>query len=139
MYLLDTNVISESTKPSPAPALKQWLQTHAADDIYLSVITIGEIRQGIERLPSSKRKENLTGWLEQGLLVAYADFILLVDLETVEIWGRLSARLRLAGRTMQTLDSLIAATALQHNLHVVTRNAQDFVHTGVHLVDPWAS
>ena len=137
MYLLDTNLISELTKPAPSPNVTAWLSAQQETPLFLSVITIGEIRQGIARLPDSKRKTTLSAWLNDGLLVEYAQYILPIDLDVVSVWGALTARMIAQGRTMQTMDSFIAATAQTHRLTLVTRNVSDFVDVGVGLVNPW--
>lgn len=136
-YLLDTNVVSEFVANNPHPTVIAWLRGHQADDLYLSVITIGEIRQGIARLPASQRRERLARWLTETLLVEYADLILPVDLTTMLHWGTLTAQLIQQGRKMPVMDSLIAATALQYGLILATRNLADFANTSLELVNPW--
>lgn len=138
-YLLDTNVISELTKQKPQAQVVQWLTTHQASKLYLSVITVGELEQGIRRLPSSQKRVDLTEWFHETLLPRYEDFILPIDRETMLQWGALQADLLNGGRKMPVMDSLIAATALQHGLTLVTRNVVDFVGVGVELVNPWGS
>lgn len=136
-YLLDTNVISEFTMDSPYPSVIEWLRVHQNDYLHLSVITIGEIQQGISRLPTSKRQKQLTTWFNDTLLVAYSDFILPIDTSTMLLWGELTAKLIQQGRKMPVMDALIAATALQHDLTLVTRNVSDFAHAGVEIINPW--
>ena len=136
-YLLDTNVVSEFTKSQPDSALVDWFRKHQNDDLFLSVVTIGEIQQGIARLPASQRQRDLDSWLNQSLLVAYADRILPIDTAVMIQWGTLTARLMGLGKKMPVMDGLIAATAIQHSLALVTRNIADFINTGLPLVNPW--
>ncbi len=136
-YLLDTNIISEFTKTQPNPSVIGWPREHTNDDLFLSVVTIGEIQQGISRLPASQRQRDLRIWLNESLLVIYADRILPIDIAVVMQWGTLTARLIGEGKKMPVMDGLIAATALQHNLTLVTRNTDDFSNTGLTLVNPW--
>jgi tRNA(fMet)-specific endonuclease VapC len=136
-YLLDTHVISEFTRAKPAPTVIAWLQAHERDDLFLSVITIGEIRQGITRLPPSAKREGLTSWLNDTLLPAYAERLLPIDSETMLQWGSLTGRLLNEGRRMPVMDALLAATAVQYDLPLVTRNVRDFSTAGVELVNPW--
>ena len=136
-YLLDTNVISEFTKPEPATAVIQWLQSQQHHPLHLSVITIGEIQQGIARLPASAKKADLQTWLDDTLLPSYGQHILPLDTDTMLIWGQLTAVLLSQGRRLPVMDGLLAATARQHDLILVTRNTADFADTGVALVNPW--
>jgi len=136
-YLLDTNVISEFANQQPNPSVVAWLRAHQGDVLFLSVVTIGEIQQGISRLPVSQRQMDLRVWLEESLLAVYADRILPIDTAVMIHWGTLTARLRKQGKKMPVMDALIAAIALQHNLTLVTRNVADFAHTGLPLINPW--
>lgn len=134
MYLVDTVVLSELRKVQRAPAVERWLAAQRPTDLYLSVVTIGEIERGIERQRAANRDfaETLAGWLDK-VLILYADRILAVDLAVSRRWGRLSAALGHAGA-----DLLIAATALEHGLAVVTRNVRRFEPTGVAVLDPFS-
>ena len=135
-YLLDTNVVSELTRPKPAAAVMAWFEEVADEALHLSVLTLGELRRGVERLPSSKRKERLRYWLEQELPAWFEERLLPVDTGVADTWGRLQAR---AERTLPAVDSLLAATALHHHLRLVTRNTIDFVVTGVETINPWSA
>lgn len=135
-YLLDTNVISEFAADKPHPAVVTWLREHQGDDLFLSVITIGEIQQGIARLPTSQKRAQLTTWLHETLLVVYADLILPIDTTVMLQWGTLTAQLRRQGRKMPVMAALLAATALRQKLILITRNVSDFTHTTVDLINP---
>ena len=134
-YLVDTNVISELAKPNPDAKVLQWLRKHEAE-LYISTITIGELRRGIEALPSGKRKTGLQTWLI-GLCKRMEGRILSFNTSTAHIWGQLMAGWEKRGITAPSLDSQLAATAHRHRLTVVTRNTADFQHTGVKLHNPF--
>ena len=133
MYLLDTNILSHARKASTPAA--DWLRSTASHLLYLSVITLGEIERGVAMKERSDRKsaENLAAWL-QGIRTTYSDRVLPVTDRIAVAWGRLAAQ-----RTRGDADGLIAATALVHELILVTRNTRDFDDTGVKLLDPWNS
>jgi tRNA(fMet)-specific endonuclease VapC len=136
-FLLDTCVISELVSKNPNPRVIQWIDSIDEERLYLSVITIGEIKKGIEKLPSSKRKNKLKMWLEDELLVRFTGRLLPIDTKVVLAWGKLIASLEKQGYPMPAIDSLIAATALSGELDLVTRNDSDFLYSGVTLVNPW--
>jgi predicted nucleic acid-binding protein len=136
-YLLDTNVISELILKQPNKRVVQWLDDLDPNRVYLSVITIGEIRKGIEKLPPSKRKEAVKEWLEADLLLRFQGRILEITTDVMLIWGELTGRLEKQGRPITAIDSLIAAIALQGDCCLVTRNERDFQHTGVKIINPW--
>ena len=136
-YLLDTCVISELIAKRPSPQVVEWLDGVEDERIQLSVITIGEIKRGIEKLPDSAKKQTLADWLSGDLLLRFRGRILAIDTAVILRWGELTARLEGAGRPLPAMDSLIAALALTHNLHLVTRNEKDFAGTGVVVVNPW--
>lgn len=136
-YLLDTNVISELISKQPDKKVVEMLDRLDPNTIYLSVITIGEIRKGVEKLPSSKRREAVKEWLETDLLLRFQGRTLEITTEVMLIWGDLAARLENEGRPVTAMDSLIAATALHTNCCLVTRNEHDFQHTGVTMINPW--
>lgn len=137
-YILDTNVISELVAARPNPEVVNWIQSIDANQAFLSVIAIGELRKGIEKLPDSDQKGMLEHWLQDELLVRFQNQILSIDPETMLIWGQLVARLERMGRPISAIDSLLAATALQWQFTLVTRNTAHFEMTGVTLRNPWA-
>lgn len=135
--LLDTCAISELRRDDCLPAARAAIEAANDDDLFLSVITIGEIQNGISLLPASNRKQELEGWLS-AIEALYANRILPITRETARIWGEITARSKQAGRPLGAADGLIAATAIEHGLHVFTRNSSDFISTGVLLSDPWS-
>ncbi len=136
-FLLDTCVISELVANRPNPAVVRWVDSVDEDRLFLSAITIGEIKRGIEKLDDSRRKRILQEWLEADLLIRFRDKILPLDTEVMLVWGQLVAALEKQGRRMPAIDSLIAATCLQRRLDLVTRNEGDFAYSGVIVVNPW--
>jgi predicted nucleic acid-binding protein len=136
-FLLDTCVISELVARQPDPGVVQWVDNVDEEKLFLSTITIGEIKKGIEKLSASSRRSALAEWLEDELLVRFKDKILPVDTPVMLVWGKLSADLEKQGKRMPAIDSLLAATALQGRLHLVTRNEDDFAHCGVAVINPW--
>ncbi|HYP38901.1 MAG TPA: type II toxin-antitoxin system VapC family toxin [Chloroflexia bacterium] len=136
-YLLDTNVISELVARRPSQPVLQWIDALDADSLYLSVITIGELRKGIEKLPNSPRKNALSAWLADDLLVRFGGRVLSVDVDVMLTWGELTGRMERSGRRLPAIDSLIAALAIHHNCSLVTRNEDDFKDTGVTVLNPW--
>jgi predicted nucleic acid-binding protein len=136
-FLLDTCVISELVAKQPNPAVLQWVDSIDENMLFLSAITIGEIKRGIEKLPDSSRRSALEDWLEDDLLIRFRDKILSIDAAVMLVWGQLAAALEKQGKPMPAVDSLIAATCLQGKLDLVTRNESDFAHSGVTVIDPW--
>lgn len=133
-YLVDTNVISELRRREPDPNVVEWFEQRPSTALFLSVLTLGEIRKGIELVTEGKRKLRLLDWLEVELPKFFAGRTLPVDLAVADRWGRLQAD---AGRPLPAIDSLMAATALHHGLRVVTRNARDFAYPGLAVINPW--
>ena len=136
-YLLDTNAISELTKPRPNKGFLQWLQTVSEYRLYLSVLTIGELVSGIERLPTSKKKRDLWTWLTNDLVARFGERIIPVDFDAAHLWGRFEAQARKGGVALPVIDALLAATAMRHGLAIVTRNTRDFANLIVRLESPW--
>lgn len=136
-YLLDTCVISELVSKKPNSNVVEFVDSLDDEDVYLSVITIGEITKGIEKLPKSKRKQELHLWLREDLLVRFSGKTIPIDNDVITEWGLLTARLELSGTSIPAIDSLIAATALTYAFALVTRNVNDFEGSGVEIVNPW--
>lgn len=135
--LLDTCVISELVSRKPNPAVVEFVDSLDPEDVYLSVITIGEIVKGIEKLSSTKRRSELQAWLNDDLLVRFEGNVVSLDIDVMVEWGRLAARLESAGKIKPAIDSLIAATALAKSMTLVTRNVSDFEDTDAEIVNPW--
>ena len=133
-YLIDTNVLSELRRPQPQPAVLDWFEKHPRRTLYLSVLTLGEIRKGIARMSAGQRRDALDHWLEQDLPVYFSGRLLAVDAATADAWGRLCARVQ---RPLPAIDGLLAATAIQHGMSLVTRNTRDFEDLGVPVINPW--
>jgi toxin FitB len=135
-FLLDTNVISEMARTKPHPGIERWFRHVPGEALHLSVLTLGEIRKGIQPLKASARRERLRVWLENELPDWFEDRILAVDAAVADRWGRLLSEVR---RPVPAIDSLLAATALHHRLRLVTRNTADFEYPGLEVLDPWTS
>lgn len=136
-FLLDTNVLSEPMKARPNAGLLAWLAEADEDSVFISVVTITELRYGIERLATGRRRDRLDGWLRKDLRARFQGRILPVDLEIADTCGRLVARSESLGRPIEPRDAFIAATAEVHALTLVTRNASDFEATVRTIVSPW--
>lgn len=135
-FLLDTCVISELRKPNPDDGVLAWFEICAEDLLYLSTVTLGELRYGIELLPKSKRKQTLLIWYEH-VCLSYTGHILDVTLPVFERWGLLRAIRQKVGVPLAMGNGLIAATAIVNGMTVVTRNVSDFEGLGVTLINPW--
>lgn len=135
-YLIDTNVLSELRRKSPDPGVVAWFSQRPPPTLHLSVLTLGEIRKGIEGVGDEVRKQSLIDWLETDLPTFFTGRILDVNGAVADRWGRLVAA---AGRPLPTIDSLLAATALEHDLVLVTRNTKDFAGLPVEVFNPWTS
>ncbi len=135
-FLLDTCIISELRKPNPDKNVLAWFQMCAEDMLYLSTVTLGELRYGIDLLPAGKRKVALLTWYEQ-ICLSYAGHIIDVTLPVFERWGSLRALRKKSGLPLAMADGLIAASAIANNTSVVTRNISNFTGLGVDLINPW--
>lgn len=136
-FLLDTNCISELTRPRPDQRVLNWMDAADESLLYLSVLTVGEIRKGLAELAQSKRRTQLETWLEVDLRARFAGRILPIDGHVADRWGQLAGDAKRQGKTLAVIDGLLAASALQHNLTMVSRNTSDFVHTRVSVLNPW--
>ena len=136
-FLLDTNCISEMVRPEPEPRVVDWME--AADEalLYLSVLTIGEIRKGVAGLLQGKRRTRLERWLELELQARFAGRIVPIDAAIADRWGLIAAEAKRTGKAVSVIDGLLAATALHRNLTVVSRNAGDFRNAQVQVLNPW--
>lgn len=133
-YLIDTNVLSELRRKQPHAGVVDWMQARPRQSLYLSVLTLGEIRKGIEQIDETLKKQVLIDWLEVDVPRYFVGRLLGVDAHVADRWGRVMAS---AGRPLPAIDALLAATALQHDLSLVTRNTKDFSDLGVRLINPW--
>jgi predicted nucleic acid-binding protein len=136
-FLVDTNVVSEWTKPQPNPGVIEWLARADEDEVFLSVVTFAELRHGIERLPTGARRRRLDEWLRNELPVRFDARIIGVDGAIADEWARLVARREARGRPIPAMDALIAATAQVHGLTLVTRNTADFHASVKSVLNPW--
>lgn len=136
-FLVDTNVVSELIKPTPEPRVVSWMNATDESLLFLSVLTIGEIRKGINSLPLGHKRALLESWIGNDLALRFAQRILPIDFEIAERWGLLSAQAKAAGVLLPVIDGLIAATAMHHNLTLVTRNTRDVRMEGVNVFNPW--
>jgi toxin FitB len=137
-FLLDTNVVSELVRPRPDTGLAEWLAERDEDRVFLSVVTLAELRYGIARLPVGRRRRRLEEWLHGELLQRFDGRILPVDDDVALTWGDVTAECAAAGRPIDAMDALIAATARVHSLELVTRNAKDFEAALTSVHNPWA-
>lgn len=133
-YLIDTNVISELRRLAPDPGVVEWFSQRPTSSLFLSVLTLGEIRKGIEKLKDRHQQIQLLDWLENDLLIFFSGRILNIDSAVADRWGRLVAG---AGRTLSAIDSLLAATAVEHDLILITRNIKDIEGLEVTTYNPW--
>lgn len=136
-YMLDTCVLSEFTRRQPEQRVIDWINSNSEEDLFISVITIGEVQRGIERLSDSKRKTELIQWMTQGLLRRFDGRIVSIDAETMIIRGSLTTRMESQGKPIGVMDSLIIASAMQYKMIVATRNINDFYPSGVRVINPW--
>jgi predicted nucleic acid-binding protein len=140
-FLLDTNVLSEFSRSAipPDPNVKRWMESALPDVLFTSVLSIGEIRKGIELLAPGKKRSELEQWLDSDLNGWFGNNLLPVTKAIANRWGIFAARLQQQGTTLGNIDGLLAATAFEHGLTVVTRNTRHFEDMGVTVFDPWKS
>jgi predicted nucleic acid-binding protein len=136
-FLLDTNIISELIKPRPEANVTTWIESTDESLLYLGVLTLGEIRRGIAALPQSRRQATLEAWLDKDLRARFEERILTIDQEVADRWGLLTAVARNSGIVLPVIDGLLAATALEHNLTLVTKDIGQIPAVGVAVFNPW--
>ena len=137
-FLLDTNVVSEWAKPKPNEGVVRWLFEADEDLLFLSVISLAELRFGVERLPLGARRSRLDGWIREELAERFEGRILPVDQQVANVWGQMQAGTEAQGRRMNQMDCFLAATAKIHGLTLVTRNREDFSGFAKELINPWS-
>ena len=136
-FLLDTNIASELIRARPEPRVANWVYAKDEQSLYLSAVSIGELRRGFVILPASKRRTELEQWFEDDLVPRFRGRILPVTFSIADRWGILDGECQLRGTPLNTADGMIAATALEYDLTVVTRNVKDFAGLGVTVFNPW--
>ena len=136
-FLLDTNVVSETTRPRPRQPVLDWIEAQNPADLFLAAQTIGELVRGARKVREQERRERFERWIEQDLARQFDGRVLPFDSHTAAIWGRLMGDGDRAGRTSAAADAQIAAIAIQHELILVTRNVKDFRNFNIQLLDPW--
>jgi len=136
-YLIDTCVISEFTKKSPSQKVIHFLNGTNDMDVAMSVITIGEVKNGIGCVADGRKRNRLERWFNEELLLRFKDRTLSIDSETMIIWGEMVAKLKKRGITLPVMDSLLAAQCKRYNLCILTRNVKDFEQTGISVMNPW--
>jgi len=138
-FLLDTNVVSEWIKPRPNREVVTWLADVDEDRLFLSVITLAQLRSGVAAMSPSRRRDQLDTWISVDLPDRFEGRLLSIDPEVADRWGRITGSARMAGRPIHAMDSFLAATAIVHDLTIVTRNVSDFASSGVQIFCPWRS
>jgi len=136
-YLLDTCIISEAIKRKPSSKVIKWIKQEEEGNFFISVLTIGELHKGIEKLDKSARKEELHNWVENDLKERFCNRIINIDMQVAMVWGEIQGMTERAGKPIPAIDSLIAATGITHHLTVVTRNTSDMKESGAVLLNPW--
>ncbi|MBU6298475.1 MAG: type II toxin-antitoxin system VapC family toxin [Alphaproteobacteria bacterium] len=138
-FLLDTNVVSEWVKPRPDPGVVAWLSDADEDRLYLSVMTLAELRRGVERLADGARRKRLDAWLSHDLALRFEGRILPIVDSVADVWGKITARREAAGMPISVVDAFIAATAEVHGLALITRNTSDFKTSVKTMINPWTT
>lgn len=138
-YLLDTNVVSEWVKPTPDPGVIAWLAAADEDRLFLSVVTLAELRHGVERLAAGRRRDRLHQWLRDELPARFEGRLVPIDERVADAWGRLVAAAQAVGRPLGVMDAFIGATAHVAGLTLVTRNVEDFSMTDIRIYNPWTA
>jgi predicted nucleic acid-binding protein len=136
-FLLNTNVVSEWTKRRPDSGVVAWLADVDEDRVFISVVTLAELRYGLERMPSGARRNRLDAWVTEELPARFEARVAPVDAEIADTWGRVMTRGKNGGRPAGAMDAFIAATAERHHLTLVTRDVSDFDSLGIRLINPW--
>ena len=136
-FLLDTNIPSELIRTRPEPRVGNWVYAKDEQSLYLSVVSNGELRRGLVLLPAGRRRTELVRWFENDVLPRFHGRILPVTHSIADRWGVLDGQCQLKGTPLNTAEGMIAATALEHGLTLVTRNVKDFAGLGVVLLNPW--
>ncbi|MDL1967384.1 MAG: type II toxin-antitoxin system VapC family toxin [Deltaproteobacteria bacterium] len=136
-FLLDTCVISEIIRQKPSRKVIKWIKKEDESNLFISVLTLGELHKGIEKLPESKKKEELHNWVENDLKERFWNKIIDIDIQVAMMWGKIQGMTERIGRPMPAIDSLIAATGITYQLTVVSRNTSDMKESGVVLLNPW--
>ena len=136
-YLLDTNIISEFISKTPNSEVVEYILTLDESSLYLSVITVGEIKAGIDKLDNGQKKENLLHWLEHDLLLRFKNRIIPIDIDVMLRWGKISQELRSKGTPLPIMDSLIGATCNALDITLITRNEKDFKNIDIKIVNPF--
>lgn len=136
-WLLDTCVLSELVKPKPDAGLVAWVESNDEGRLYLSALTLGELAKGIARLPAGAKRNRLQNWLDRDLSERFSGRVLPIDQAAALRWGELQASAEKRGRSMPVVDGLISATAVLHDLTIVTRNGDDMALSGAAVLDPW--
>jgi hypothetical protein len=137
-FLLDTNVVSEWVRPRPDPGVVAWLEAVDEDRVFLSVVTLAELRHGVERMAAGDRRRRLDAWLRDELPMRFEGRLLPVDEPVADAWGRVMAEREASGLRIEVMDAFIAATARVHSLALVTRNTSDFAPSVRDIVNPWS-
>jgi predicted nucleic acid-binding protein len=137
MFLLDTNVISEFTRPHPAPAVAAWMRTQPRSELWTASIVVAELLSGIELLPAGRKKQALRESVEKAIAIDFRGQILKFDVPAARAYGRILSTRQQMGRPIREMDAMIAAIALANGAALATRNTPDFEHCGIHLLNPW--